>query len=72
MYVTYPPDKYDEWMERKPSWGKKKFSSATSTSASKTSTSTQILALSSDLKASIVANFQCAHDEADKLWSDTV
>ena len=72
MYVTYPSDKHDEWMERKPIWDKKKSTSATSTSVSTTSTLTQILALSSDLKASMVVNFQCAHDETDKLWSDTV
>ena len=72
MYVTHTPDKHDEWLERNTSWGKKKSASATSTSASTTSTSTQKLALSSDLKAAMVANFQCTQEEADKLWSDAV
>ena len=57
---------------KKNHWDKKKSASTTSTSASTTFTSTQKLALSSDLKAAMVANFQCTHVEADKLWSDVV
>ena len=72
MYVTHPPDKHDEWQERKTSWGKKKSASNTSTPASAASTSAQKLGLSSDLKATMVANFQCTQEEADKLWSDAV
>ena len=72
MYVTHPLDKHDEWVERKTSWDKKQSTSATSKLASSTSTSTQKLALSSDLKAAMVANFQCTQEEADKLWSDAV
>ena len=72
MYVTHQPDKHDEWVVRKTSWGKKKSISATYKSASTTSTSTQKLALSPDLKAAMIANFQCIHEEADKLWSNVV
>ena len=57
IYVAHTPDKHDEWLERKTSRDKKKSASATSTPASTTSTSTQKLALSSDLKATMVANF---------------
>ena len=72
MYVAHPPDKHDKWLERKKSWGKKRSTTATSTPASTTLTATQKLGLSSDLKAAMVANFQCTQEEADKLRLDAV
>ena len=71
MYVTHPPEKHNEWMDRKINWGKKK-SSKDSTTSSGNLTTDKKLGLSTDLKATMVASFQCTQEEMDKLWSDAV
>ena len=72
MYVTHPPEKQDEWIKQKNNWGKRKSTTTNSTLASERSIPDRKLGLISNLKAAMVASFQCTQEEADKLWLDAV
>lgn len=72
IYVTHPPERHEELVEQKINWGKKESTPASSTPASTTSTIKRKIGLSSDLKATMAANFQYTKEEADKFCLDAV
>ena len=72
IYVNYKSKDHDAWVNHKKNWGEIKTPGATSSAGSQSSMADQKLGLSSDLKAVMVANFQCTQEEADRLRSDDV
>ena len=68
MYVTHHPDDYNQWLENKKNWNKKKSSNESSTpSDSKPSTT---LSLANNMRAAMVAKFSMSETEADQLWTE--
>ena len=68
IYVHSPEDKHDKWLEREKGWKKKKDTTPTSSNPSSTTMPTsQKLTLSNNLKAVMVANFNCTEAESNTL-----
>ena len=77
MYVTHPPDKHTEWLERKEKFRRdKKEQKGTGNSNSDSTRSNtsekKALALSDKLKATMVTTFCCSDVDAEKLWKNVV
>ena len=72
LYVKYPPEKHEEWVEHKKNYKKNRSSNQASTSSATSKSSKPKLALSNSLKDAMVTNFQCTQEQADCLYSKVV
>ena len=72
MYVKYPEDKHEEWLERKKGWKRGNGKTTSNISQATGGANTPKLTLSNILKAAMVTTFQCSEAEANYLWPEVV
>ena len=72
MYVRHEAKDHNAWVDQKKNWKKgAKFNQPTPSDSTSLVTEHK-LGLSTDLKAAMVANFQCTQEEIAKLWLDVI